>query len=102
MITQELRELVRAAVDRAVAAGDLPPIPDPMPSFEVAPPRDPRHGDYATNVALVLAKQVGRPARDVAAIVLRHLGVPSEMIARAELAGPGFVNLFVAPAVIHR
>ncbi|HLN14274.1 MAG TPA: arginine--tRNA ligase [bacterium] len=102
MITLELRELVRAAVDRAVAAGDLPPIPDSVPSFEVAPPRDPRHGDYATNVALVLAKQVGRSARDVAAVVLRHLGAPSVTLARAELAGPGFVNLFVAPAVIHR
>jgi len=102
VITQELRALVRAAVDRAVAAGDLPPIPEPVPSFEVTPPRDPRHGDYATNAALVLAKVVGRPARDVAAAVLRHLGAPSDVIARAELAGPGFLNLFLAPALIHR
>ncbi len=101
MITQELHDLVGAAVARAVAAGDLPEIPDPAPSFEVAPPRDPRHGDYATNVALVLAKAVGRPARDVAAVVLRHLGVPSDTIARAELAGPGFLNLFLAPAAVY-
>jgi arginyl-tRNA synthetase len=102
VITQELRALIRAAVDRAAAAGDLPPLSDLPPAFEVAPPRDPRHGDYATNVALVLAKAAGRQPRDVAAAVLRHLGAPSQEIARGEVAGPGFLNLFLAPALVHR
>jgi arginyl-tRNA synthetase len=102
VVTQELRALIASAVDRAVAAGDLPALPGTLPPFEVEPPRDVRHGDYATNVALVLAKLVGRPPRTVGEMVLRHLGVPSDAVARAELAGPGFLNLFLAPAFMHR
>lgn len=102
MITRELRALVASAVGRAAASGDLPPLPGPLPAFEVEPPRDPRHGDYATNVALVLAKIAGRPPRSVGEAVLRHLAVPSDELARAELAGPGFLNFFLAPAFVHR
>ncbi len=102
MVTRELGALVAAAVGRAAQAGDLPPVPQPLPPFEVEPPRDPRHGDFATNVALVLAKAAGEPPRRVGEAVLRHLPVPSADLARAELAGPGFLNLFLAPAFVHR
>ncbi|HYM69934.1 MAG TPA: arginine--tRNA ligase [bacterium] len=102
MITRELRALIASAVARAAAAGDLPPLSGPLPAFEVEPPRDPRHGDYATNVALVLAKIAGRPPRSVGEAVLRHVPVPSDEVARAEIAGPGFLNLFLAPAFVHR
>ena len=102
MITEELQALIESAVERAVASGDLPPLPEPLPVFDVEPPRDPRHGDYATNVALVLAKAARRPPRSVGEAVLHHLAVPSEDVVRAELAGPGFLNLFLAPALVHR
>jgi len=60
-------------------------------------PRDPTHGDYATNVAMLLAKSHRRPPRQVAEAILAHLpGV--EEIERAEVAGPGFLNVFLAPA----
>jgi arginyl-tRNA synthetase len=102
VITQELRQLLDQAVVRAAAAGDLPPPPRPLPEFEVEPPRDPRHGDYAANLALVLARALGRPPREVGAAILRHLGVPSELLRGAEVAGPGFLNLSLAPAAVHR
>jgi len=102
VITQELRELLEQALSRAAAAGDLPPPPGPLPPFEVEPPRDPRHGDYAANLALVLAPLLGRPPRDVGGAILRHLYVPSEALQRAELAGPGFLNLSLAPTFVHR
>lgn len=101
MVTQELRRLLEQALLRAAASGDLPPPPEPLPAFEVEPPRDPRHGDYATNLALVLAQPLGRPPRDVGNAVLRHLEAPSETIAAAALAGPGFLNLSLAPAFVH-
>ncbi len=102
MFTQELRQLLEALVERAVAAGDLPAPPRPVPEFEVEPPRDPRHGDYATNLALVLARSVGRPPREVGAALLRHLVVPTDLLRGAEMAGPGFINLALAPAAVHR
>lgn len=102
MITQELHQLLTRAVERAAAAGDLPPPPRPLPAFEVEPPRDPRHGDYAANLALVLARTLGRPPREVGAAVLRHLDPPSDLLRGAEMAGPGFLNLSLAPGAVHR
>ncbi|MFE3650597.1 ArgS-related anticodon-binding protein NrtL [Streptomyces sp. NPDC059122] len=57
----------------------------------VQPPPRPGCGDYASNVALQLARQAGRPARDVAEILRKRL-VGSAGIARVEIAGPGFLN----------
>ena len=58
----------------------------------VEPPRDPSHGDLATNAAMVLAKQVGMKPRDVAARIVERL-VEDDDVARADVAGPGFINL---------
>ena len=101
MVTQELRQIFEQAVERAAAAGDAPPPPRPLPPFEMGPPRDPRHGDYATNLALVLAPVLGRPPRELATVLLRHLGVPSPILRRAETAGPGFLNVWLAPDFVH-
>ena len=94
--------MIAGAAERAVAAGDLPPSTVPLPPFEVEPPRDPRHGDFATNLALVLARTAARPPREVAAALVRHLRLPSDVVAGAELAGPGFLNLTLAPPCVHR
>jgi arginyl-tRNA synthetase len=102
VLTQDLRAAIAQAAEHAVAAGDLPPSVLPLPAFEVEPPRDPRHGDFAANLALMLAAAVGRPAREIGAVILQHLPVPSDLVAKAELAGPGFVNLTLAPPWLHR
>lgn len=57
----------------------------------VQPPPRPGCGDYASNVALQLARQAGRPAREVAEILRKRLS-GSAGIARVEIAGPGFLN----------
>ena len=102
MVTQELRRLVADAIGRAAAAGAIPPPPDPRPPFEVEPPRDPRHGDYAANAALVLAKVLGRAPREIAAAIHAQLRAPSDDLRAVEIAGPGFLNLHLAPAFLHR
>ena len=102
MLTQELRAEIAHAAERAVASGDLPASATPVPPFDVEPPRDPRHGDYAANLALVLARAVGRPPREIGAAILRHLPAPSELVDHAELAGQGFLNLTLAPSCLSR
>ena len=101
LVTQELRQLVAGAVGRAAAAGSIPAPPEPLPAFEVEPPRDPRHGDYAANAALVLARTLGRPPREIAAAIQGQLAGPSEDLRAVEIAGPGFLNLHLAPAFVH-
>jgi len=61
----------------------------------VEPPRDPSHGDVATNTAMVLAKRVGMKPRDLAEELCGHLSA-HESVTSAEVAGPGFINLRIA------
>ncbi|QHC34540.1 arginine--tRNA ligase [Komagataeibacter xylinus] len=75
---------------------DLPPAA--LERVEVTPTRDPAHGDLATNAALVISKAARRrPAEIAAELVTALASVPG--IAQAEVAGPGFVNMRLAPAV---
>jgi arginyl-tRNA synthetase len=81
---------VVAALRAAVAAGELAlDVPD---SVTVERPRNRDHGDYATNAALQLAKQAGRPPRDVATLLATRLRDASG-IAQVDIAGPGFLNI---------
>ena len=86
-------------LDALVAEGRLPPGLSWGP-VTVEPPRDPAHGDMATNAAMVLAKPAGIVPRELATeLAERLLGDPR--IAGAEVAGPGFLNLRLDPAVWH-
>ena len=64
----------------------------------VEPPRDPLHGDMATNAAMVLAKPAGLKPRDIAGALAEKL-LANEAIIAADVAGPGFLNLRLAPSV---
>jgi arginyl-tRNA synthetase len=64
----------------------------------VEPPRDPAHGDLATNAAMVLAKRAGANPRALAAAIVPKLAAIDE-VASAEVAGPGFINIRLEPAV---
>lgn len=67
----------------------------------VESPRDPAHGDLATNAAMVLAKPLGLKARDLAEDLVRKLNEDPD-IAETSVAGPGFINIRVAPGVWQR
>ena len=62
--------------------------------------RDPRHGDYACNIALTLAKKAGRKPRELAEALVAALP-PSTRVAKVEIAGPGFINFFMTPAAFQ-
>jgi len=91
----EIRALVVASLDEMVAAGDLPSGLD-FAAVAVEPPRDSAHGDMATNAAMVLAKPAGQPPRAIAEKLAARLQGRGG-IASAEVAGPGFLNLRLAP-----
>jgi arginyl-tRNA synthetase len=74
-----------------IAAGDLPANVD-LSRVTVEPPRDQAHGDMATNVAMVLAKEAGKKPRELAEIFAAKLQA-DDLIAKVDIAGPGFINL---------
>src|SRR5690348_14074581 len=93
-----ITELLNAALARARAAGQLK---SDTPAFTVEAPRDPSHGDAATNLALVLARAEGKAPRAIAAIILAHLE-PGDDVSELKIAGPGFINFRMAPGFWHR
>ncbi|SIS69154.1 arginine--tRNA ligase [Phaeovulum vinaykumarii] len=94
----DIRTAVVEALARLEAAGDLPAGLDTA-NVTVEPPRDPAHGDMATNAAMVLAKPAGRKPREIAERLAAELA-QDPRIALAEVAGPGFLNLRLAPAAL--
>ena len=89
-----LADLVRASASAVLARRGLDgaALPDDV---GVERPRNPEHGDYATNVALRTAKKAGVPPRDLATWLAEELAA-KDGIASAEIAGPGFINLRLA------
>ncbi len=96
-----LFETYSARVAAALAAladrGALPAGLD-LGRVVVEPTKDPAHGDLATNAAMVLAKEAGTNPRSLAALLIEELAKDPE-ITKAEVAGPGFINLTLQPSV---
>ena len=95
---QELEQLLLAALSR-LAGSVLPDVPPASVTLERT--RDVRHGDFATNIALRLAKTAGRRPRELAEAIVAALPGNS-LVARTEVAGPGFINFHLtAQAYAH-
>ena len=93
----EIKSLVLDTLAGLMADGHLPQGLA-LGAVAVEPPRDPAHGDMATNAAMVLAKPAGAKPRDLADRVAARLGADGR-IASASVAGPGFINLRLADRV---
>ena len=92
-LSMSLTERLTQGVQTALAAAGLPPVADCL--WEV--PRQAQHGDYASNVAMASAKAARKAPRQIAEAIVKHFP-PMPEVARLEIAGPGFVNVFLAPA----
>jgi arginyl-tRNA synthetase len=86
---------IAAILDALEAAGELPAGLERR-AIAVEPPRDPAHGDLATNAAMVLAKPAGTNPRALAGLIAPRLAELPE-IESAEVAGPGFINVRLTP-----
>ncbi len=93
-----LVSILDAAIARARAAGKLKAAP---PTIAIEAPRDPSHGDAASNVALAMARIEGRAPRAIADTIREHVELPPE-VAEVTVAGPGFINFRMAAAYWHR
>jgi arginyl-tRNA synthetase len=93
----DIHAVVLAALEQMQAEGALPEGLD-FANVTVEPPRDPLHGDMATNAAMVLAKPAKAKPRDIAEKLVEKLSA-DDRITSAEVAGPGFINLRLAPGV---
>ncbi|WP_129140256.1 arginine--tRNA ligase [Modicisalibacter coralii] len=98
-----MKDTIIALLDEALAAlkqqGIVPA--DAAPRYKVDPTKDKAHGDYASNLAMTLAKPAGKPPREVAQALVDALP-ESPAVRRVEIAGPGFLNFFAATDAVAR
>jgi len=86
-------ELIGGAIAQLITDGVL--TGDDVPTPQVDHTRDPKHGDLATNIAMVLSKRAGMAPRDLAAAVIAHIP-ENKIISRYDIAGPGFINFHIS------
>ncbi|MCL1891513.1 MAG: arginine--tRNA ligase [Coriobacteriia bacterium] len=96
--------IVRSAIQEAADAGELALTTEAFTEVlnaAVERPRDASHGDWATTIALRLAKELGQAPRAIAEIIASHLQ-SDELIAAVEVAGPGFINLRLSERALQQ
>jgi arginyl-tRNA synthetase len=98
-VKKGLNEIIRRAMARAQETGGL--AEGALPPLIVEYPRDGRHGDYTTNVAMAMASHTGKPPRAIAETIIGCLEDAEGIIERVEVAGPGFINFFLKESYWH-
>jgi arginyl-tRNA synthetase len=95
-VSERLRQVLVATLEKCRAdglfEGELPEVP-------IERPKKAEHGDFATTVALALAKRAKKNPREVAELVRKNLVDPDGLVASADIAGPGFLNVRIADRV---
>jgi arginyl-tRNA synthetase len=86
----KIRQSLFAAAEQARAAGEL--AFRELPEFVVEVPREKDHGDFASNLALVLAREARKAPRQIAEIIVRFFAKEGTWVKKIEVAGPGFLN----------
>lgn len=92
---EQLEQLIAQTLDSLKADGSIPA--ELSPSVQVTRTKDENHGDFASNIALMLAKPCGKPPRELAELFVSKLPDNSD-IQKTEIAGPGFINFFMNKA----
>ena len=92
-VKEEIRETVLSAAGRCVAKGEFPA--EPLPDFNIEVPADRSHGDYAVNAAMVWARALKKAPRMIAEQLANEI-TPTGYISRIEIAGPGFMNIYLS------
>lgn len=90
---EQLRACILKGIEGCFADGTL--TSGELPVINVEKPAHPEHGDFATNVAMQMAKPERKSPRAIADIIVNKLAGSSELIEKLEIAGPGFINFFI-------
>lgn len=89
-VKQEIRNVVRQSLLKAVSNGELPEIE--VGDIIVETPREKEHGDFSTNIAMQATKQAKKAPRQIAEILMNNMNFENTYIDKVDCAGPGFIN----------
>ncbi len=92
----EITRLIVEAIDQAFQMGQLPS--GTIPPVELDVPKAKQHGDFASNIAMIMASIQKMAPRKIAEAIVSHIADPRGILLKTEIAGPGFINFFVKPS----
>lgn len=98
-VKQRIIQVISDAVEKAKTAGQIQF--EHMPNFVLEVPREKSHGDFAANIAMLMAKEAKKSPRQLAEIILANLNTVDTWIEKVEIAGPGFINFHLNPAWVY-
>ena len=96
---EKIKGIIEKSVLRAYENKELPSAE--FPDIEVEVPKIVSHGDFSTNIAMVAASVQKMPPRKIAEAILKHIEDPDHILAKTEIAGPGFINFFISTGAWH-
>ena len=96
---QKIKNLILKAALNAHEKGDLPS--SKFPDVEVEAPKIEAHGDFSTNIAMVMASVQKMQPKRIAEAIIKNIDDPEGIIAKTEIAGPGFINFFINSVFWH-
>jgi arginyl-tRNA synthetase len=96
---QKIKNLILLAAQKAHQNGVLPSAD--IVEAEVEEPKADSHGDFSTNIAMVMASAQKMPPRKIAQVITGHIQDPERMLEKTEIAGPGFINFFLKTPAWH-
>lgn len=99
-VRSKLAEALKGALAAARRSGAI--RVDEIPDFTVEVPREKDHGDFATNLAMLLAKPARMAPRKAAEALIQHFSLAGSWVERVEIAGPGFINFYLDPAWVYQ
>src|SRR5580700_1348898 len=97
MAKQHIQQLIYSAIEQLKQSGDL--LVE-TPVFQIEATKDKQHGDFACNIAMMLAKPAQRKPRELAEMIVKSLPA-SNQIKKIEIAGPGFINFFLSSDALY-
>ena len=105
MIRQEITKLIEKSIEELQKTKKLPKFD--LPEIQIEHPEEKAHGDYATNVAMVIAKEVKKDPMEIASILSSKLNPPtggpkSKLFEKIEVAKPGFINFFLSKEYLQK
>ena len=96
---QKIKNLILDAARSAHQNGELPSAD--IDEAEVEEPKADSHGDFSTNIAMVMASAQKMPPRKIAQVIIGHIQDPEGILQKTEIAGPGFINFFLKTSAWH-
>lgn len=96
----KISESLKDALEKAKAEGKIKF--DSIPPFVIEAPREKNHGDFAANIAMLMARQAKKAPRQIAEIIVENLNLGESEIEKIEIAGAGFINFYLKVNWLHQ